>query len=78
MAIIKSTQSDRSVLPFLPSRIPLPHVAGLGVIWAEWQIRRRYRKDLKRLLRVGPYMIEDVGLTLEEVKREIEKPLWQA
>jgi uncharacterized protein YjiS (DUF1127 family) len=34
--------------------------------------------DLKRLLRVGPYMIEDVGLTLEEVKREIEKPLWQA
>ena len=78
MAIIESTHRDRLELPVLPARTPLLHIAGLRVIWAEWQIRRRYRKDLERLLRVGPYMIEDVGLTLEEVNREIEKPLWQA
>ncbi len=78
MAIIESTHRDRFVLPFLPARTSLPHIAGLRAIWAEWQIRRRYRKDLERLLLVGPYMIEDVGLTLEEAHREIEKPLWQA
>jgi len=33
--------------------------------------------DLERLLRVGTYMIEDVGLTLAEAIREIEKPFWQ-
>ena len=77
MAIIESTHRDRLVLPFLPARTPLPHIAGLRAIWAEWQIRRRYRKDLERLLLVG-HMIEDVGLTLEEAHREIEKPLWQA
>ncbi len=78
MAIIESTHRDRMILPFLPARTPLLHIASLRVIWAEWQIRRRYKKDLERLLRVGHYMIEDVGLTLEEVNREIEKPLWQA
>ena len=78
MAIIESTHQDRLLRPFPPARTPLPYTAGLRAIWAEWQIRRRYRKDLERLLRVGPYMIEDVGLTLEEVNREIEKPLWQA
>ena len=78
MAIIESTHRDRLARPFLPVRTPLPHIAGLRAIWAEWQIRRRYRKDLERLLLVGPYMIEDVGLTLEEAHREIEKPLWQA
>ena len=78
MAIIPSTHRDRSGVSFLPTRIRLPHIAGFRVIWAEWQIRRCYRKDLERLLRVGPYMIEDVGLTIEEAKREIKKPFWQA
>ena len=43
---------------------------------AEWQKRRRYREDLKRLLRVGPYMIADIGLTHEEAQKEIAKPFW--
>ncbi len=78
MVITVSTNRNCSVLSFVPARIALPHIASFRVIWAEWQIRRRYRKDLERLLRVGPYMIEDVGLTLEEAHREIEKPFWQA
>ncbi len=45
MAIIESTHRDRLVLPFLPARTPLPKIAGLRAIWAEWQIRRRYRHD---------------------------------
>ena len=42
----------------------------------EWGHRLRYRNELKRLLRVGPHMIKDVGLALEEAHREIEKPFW--
>ena len=43
----------------------------------EWNRRRRYREDLKRLLKVGPYMIADIGLTLKEALEESEKPFWR-
>jgi len=42
----------------------------------EWKRRMLYRRELKRLLRVGPYMIKDVGLVLEEARREVDKPFW--
>ena len=77
MSITENTHRYHSVLSFVPARIPRPQIADFNLMWAEWQIRRRYRKDLERLLRVGTYMIEDVGLTLAEAKREIEKPFWQ-
>jgi uncharacterized protein YjiS (DUF1127 family) len=78
MAINESTLSDSSVLPFLTARTPFTYFARIRVILDGLQTRRRYRKDLERLLRVGPHMIEDVGLTLPEAHREIEKPFWQA
>jgi uncharacterized protein YjiS (DUF1127 family) len=77
MTIIQSTHRDGTVWSFLPTRIPRQGIAGFRAIWDEWQTRRRFRMDLERLLRVGTYMIEDVGLTLAEAKREIEKPFWQ-
>ena len=44
----------------------------------EWKRRMQYRGELKRLLRVGPHMIKDVGLVLEEARREVDKPFWTA
>lgn len=44
----------------------------------EWEHRRVYRSNLKRLLRVGEYMIKDIGLTLDAARHEIDKPFWQA
>jgi uncharacterized protein YjiS (DUF1127 family) len=44
---------------------------------AEWRQRYRYRADLKRLLKVGPYMIDDIGLAYEEAKRESAKAFWK-
>jgi uncharacterized protein YjiS (DUF1127 family) len=32
---------------------------------------------LQRLLSVGEYMIRDIGLTLDDALREIEKPVGQ-
>ncbi len=39
--------------------------------------RHRYRRDLWRLLRVGPHMIDDIGLTRSQAVHEAEKPFWQ-
>jgi uncharacterized protein YjiS (DUF1127 family) len=39
--------------------------------------RLRYRRDLQRLLALGPHMIADIGLTLEEARREVAKPFWR-
>jgi len=43
----------------------------------EWKLRWFYRRDLERLLRVGEYMIRDIGLTLEDARHETDKPFWQ-
>ena len=64
--------------PFLPVRSRIRTIAGLGEIYHAWQTRRLYRGELKRLLRVGAHMIEDVGLTVAEARSEINKPFWQA
>jgi len=45
---------------------------------AEWRRRHRYRVDLRRLLKVGHYMIDDIGLAYEEALRESGKPFWKA
>ena len=45
---------------------------------AEWRQRRQFRTDLRRLLKVGPHMIEDIGLDQEEAQDEITKPFWRA
>lgn len=49
----------------------------LTSLLAAWQARRRYRADLNRLLQVGPHMIADIGLTLQEAIDEAEKPFWK-
>ena len=44
--------------------------AGIGDAWATIRAgleRHRYRQELRRLLRVGPHMIADVGLTVRDV-----------
>lgn len=78
MTIIDSTREARFVAPFSPVKKLLNHGSGSIQVWAEWQRRRRYRKDLKRLILAGPHMIEDIGLTLEEARREIQKSSWRA
>ncbi len=54
--------------------------AGIGDAWAAALAcleRHRYRQELRRLLRVGPYMIDDIGLTHAQALYEAEKPFWQ-
>lgn len=45
---------------------------------AAWQERTRFRWELKRLARDNPHLIDDLGLTREQVADEIAKlPFWQ-
>ena len=42
-----------------------------------WRSRKDYREELRRLLAVGAYMVDDIGLTEEEARAEATKPFWQ-
>lgn len=74
-------------IPFTTSALPRPTAwmsplsqlaKKIDPTLAEWIRRRQYRADLKRLLKVGPHMINDIGLPLHEAHREIGKPFWRA
>ncbi len=43
-----------------------------------WIARHRFRRDLKRQIELGNYLVEDIGLTREQALDEIKKPFWQA
>lgn len=47
-------------------------------VFAIWQARRHYRRELARLLIVGPHMIADIGLTADNARQEIARPFWRS
>jgi uncharacterized protein YjiS (DUF1127 family) len=54
--------------------------AGFTDAWAAISAcleRYRYRQQLRRLLRVGPHMIDDIGLTQTQARHEADKPFWR-
>lgn len=50
---------------------------GLGVLRA-WVQRTILRRELRRLLESGPYLVRDIGLDEAAVRREAVLPFWQA
>ena len=57
--------------------IALPAPATLSVLLAAWDARLRFRWDLARKAAETPHLIDDIGLTRDEVAAEIAKPFWQ-
>lgn len=51
--------------------------AGFLSLLADWRQRRRYRAELRRLLRTGHYLVEDIGLAVPAAVREAVLPLWR-
>ncbi|WP_425358930.1 DUF1127 domain-containing protein [Antarcticimicrobium sediminis] len=39
-----------------------------------WTLRRRTRTQLNRL---SPYMLEDIGITPAQARKEAERPFWK-
>ena len=53
---------------------PFSNLAGLLGTWEE---RKRFRLKLEDMLRTAPHLIEDVGMTRQQVNAEIAKPFWR-
>ena len=49
----------------------------LGEVFLEWRQRRRYRTELCRLLTMGPELIADLGMTVEEAEMAAGLPFWK-
>jgi uncharacterized protein YjiS (DUF1127 family) len=66
-------------LPAANSREPATHgLASPFELVGAWRSRRRHRADLRRLLRLGTYLIDDIGLRPDEAAAEAAKPFWRA
>ena len=60
-----------SLGPRVTLRAPLARVA-------LWRWRAAFRRDLRRLARVGDHILYDIGLSPGLAAREAAKPFWQA
>lgn len=50
---------------------------GLRSLIAAWEERAYFRWQLARMARDTPELVDDIGLTMAEVKAEIAKPFWR-
>ena len=53
---------------------PRPGVFGLLSAWIE---RARFREELALKARDTPHLIGDIGLSMDEVRKELAKPFWR-
>ena len=65
-----SFRDFKSVLPEMRHQGPT-------TVLSVWRARRHCRRELRRLLDVGPHMIADVGLTLDQARDEMTQPFWR-
>jgi uncharacterized protein YjiS (DUF1127 family) len=52
-------------------------VTDLPALLADWRVRRRYRAELRRLLRTGQHLLADIGLTPAAAAHEACLPFWR-
>lgn len=64
--------------PAVPKTLRRYSLAALRSLIATRRKQARFRFDLKRMAADNPHLIDDIGLTKEEVELEIAKlPFWQ-
>jgi uncharacterized protein YjiS (DUF1127 family) len=49
----------------------------MAQVISQWENNWRYRRDLGRLRELGPHMLADIGLSLDEAIIETAKPFWK-
>lgn len=52
-------------------------LSSLLSIFRTWEDRLRFRWQLKEKARTAPHLIDDMGLTKQQVEAEIAKRFWQ-
>jgi uncharacterized protein YjiS (DUF1127 family) len=53
------------------------HRPGLFGLLSAWGERARFRHELAIRARETPHLIGDIGLTMDQVRDELAKPLWR-
>jgi uncharacterized protein YjiS (DUF1127 family) len=52
-------------------------LAAVGNLISAWRERGYFRWELARLAKDNPELIDDIGLTMQQVEAEIAKPFWR-
>ncbi|WP_292667494.1 DUF1127 domain-containing protein [Mesorhizobium sp.] len=52
-------------------------LAALGNLISAWRERSYFRWELARLANDAPELIDDIGLTMQQIEAEIAKPFWR-
>jgi uncharacterized protein YjiS (DUF1127 family) len=52
-------------------------LAALQSLIGTWRERIRVRRALRQMSKANPHLIDDIGLTRQQVEAEIAKPFWQ-
>ena len=62
-----------------PAKLSRRHysLATLQSIIVTWRERIRFRRELERMSKADPHLIDDIGLTRRQVEAEIAKRFWQ-
>ncbi len=79
MAALRRRIARGTVATAPPAVTPRP-VTRLGrtlEVLRVWRRRSRYRRELARLMRSGPHLIDDIGLLRAHAEREVAKPFWR-
>jgi uncharacterized protein YjiS (DUF1127 family) len=74
--IIGTVRSDRRRLP-IGATDPAGGPLGVRGLIEVWGARVRSRRQLADMARDMPELIVDIGLTMEQVEAEIDKPFWR-
>ncbi len=70
--------AELAARPAMPKALRRYSLAALRSLIAARRKQARFRFDLKRMATDNPHLIDDIGLTKEEVELEIAKlPFWQ-
>jgi len=70
-----STHPKSSIIPLQVLYVDVSE--GLTQVLQEWELRRRRRVELRRLLLMGPELIADFGMTMQEAEFEAGQPFWR-
>jgi uncharacterized protein YjiS (DUF1127 family) len=79
--MMRLTASRRSPFHLSPAvwwARPPQALRGVLRLLAAWRLRAEYRCALRRLLVLGPHLVQDIGLLPVHARREAVKPFWQA
>lgn len=77
MAYVQNRLATGKPFTATPRTFLSPRLGRVPATLREWKHRKRFRDELRRILRTAPHMIPDIGMKPDEALYEIDKPFWR-